>query len=231
MLRADTFYMAHCGPVQAFLINPSETRPLHELSSAGRGLGLSRTTPVRYVQARLADGDFLLLASQPSAGWTESVLRHPQRQGIDGMRRQLVDYAVADVNSVLIHAQAGTGRLRFLHRKPGAPGMAQAATEVQELRDIEASSPPPPKPGWRALKAHRARFSLRLKALPARRLRTPRPAQPAAPAPGAGVRRAGMEQPLDSGPAAATPTADPRAAPRAPPAPGDKARSWMTCAP
>ena len=84
VLRADTFYMAHCGPVQALLVNPSETRPLHELSSAGRGLGLSRTTPVRYVQARLADGDFLVLASKPSPGWTMTALRHPQRHGIDG---------------------------------------------------------------------------------------------------------------------------------------------------
>ncbi|MCU0486108.1 MAG: hypothetical protein MUC85_08365 [Anaerolineales bacterium] len=68
VLRADTFYMAHCGPVQALLISPSETRPLHDLPSAGRGLGLSRTTPVRFVQARLADGDCLVLASDPGSG-------------------------------------------------------------------------------------------------------------------------------------------------------------------
>jgi hypothetical protein len=209
VLRADTFYMAHCGPVQAFLINPRETRPLHEQSSAGRGLGLSRTTPVRYVQARLADGDFLLLASKPSAGWTESVLRHPQRQGIDGMRRQLVDYAVADVNSVLIHAQVGTGRLRFLHRKPGAPGMAQAASEVQELRDIEASSPPAAKPGLESAQSTPRQLMPASERAAPPQAALPRPAQPVPPALASSVRRAGMQQPLGGPPAAATPEATP----------------------
>jgi uncharacterized membrane protein len=203
VLRADTFYMAHCGPVQALLIHSSETRPLHELSSAGRGLGLSRTTPVRYVQARLADGDFLLLSSQPSPGWTATVLRHPQRQGIDGMRRLLMDYAVADINAVLIHAQAGTGRLRFLHRKPGAAGMAH------EALDADVSSTPLSKAGLFSDQSTPvpAQPAAKGDALPQTTI--PGPAPAAQPASSAGLRRAGMEQPLDSGPAASTPIATP----------------------
>ena len=197
VLRADTVYMAHCGPIYAMLVSPSETRPLHDPASAGRGLGISRTTPVRYVQARLADGDCLVLASRPAPGWTVTALQHPQRQGIDGMRRQLLDYAVADMNAVLIQAQGGTGRLRFLRRKPGAPEMAHAALDAQpddarlpvaERVDLDAaqtvSSQTPPQPV------------------------SPRPVRPL-PSASAGVRRASMEQPLDAGSAApaATPVA------------------------
>ena len=184
VLRADTFYMAHCGPVQALLINPKETRALHELTSAGRGLGLSRTAPARFVQARLADGDFLVLASQPSPGWTTTALRHPQRLGIEGMRRQLMEYAVADVNAVLIYAQAGSGRLRFLHRKPGEHAMAHPAPAVQTVQPAPASQPPP----------------------------APIPARPSHTAPAAGVRRAGMEQPLN--PSATPSPAEATLAPR-----------------
>lgn len=203
VLRADTFYMAHCGPVQVLLVSPSETRPLHELSSAGRGLGLSRTTPVRYVQARLADGDFLVLASQPSPGWTPTVLRHPQRQGIDGMRRQLVDYGVPDVNAVLIYAQAGTGRLRFLHRKPGAPGMAHEALDAapsgpplpQAEPVIDQTAPAPVQPTARDELHPRATH--------------PGPTRPAQAEPSTGVRRAGLEQPLGPGSERATTVATP----------------------
>lgn len=203
VLRADTFYMAHCGPVQALLVSPSETRPLHELSSAGRGLGLSRTTPVRYVQARLADGDFLVLASQPSPGWTTTVLRHPQRQGIDGMRRQLVDYGVPDVNAVLIYAQAGTGRLRFLHRKPGAPGMAH------EALDAEPSGPPLPQaePLIDQMAPESIQPKARDEVYP--RATHPGPARSAQDASGTGARRAGLEQPLGPGSERTTAAATP----------------------
>ena len=187
VLRADTFYMAHCGPVQVLLVGPKETRALHELASAGRGLGLSRTTPVRYVQARLADGDFLVLASQPSPGWTTTALHHPQRMGIEGMRRQLMEYAMADVNAVLISAQAGTGRLRFLHRKPVEQGMTHSAQSVPAVASTPAAQT----------------------AQAPRQPATPAPVRPSPAAPVTGMRRAGMEQPLEPGGATAPATATP----------------------
>mgnify|MGYP001059041276 FL=1 len=176
-LRGDTFYMAHCGPVQALLVNAQETRILHDLASAGRGLGLSRTTPVRYVQAQLAEGDYLVLSSRPAPGWTVTALRRPQRPGIDSMRRLLMDYAVADMNAVLIHAQAGTGRLRLLRRKVDAPDMAHTAPAVP------APSPATPPPEEPLLQTD-----------------VQVPAQPA-------IRRAGMDQPLDSSHSAPAPSA------------------------
>jgi len=194
--RADTFYMAHCGPVHAILIKPGETLALHDLQSAGRGLGLSRTTSVRFVQAQLADGDSLVLASHPAPGWTVTAL-HAQRQGMDGMRRQLLDHATPDMNAVLIQAQPGTGRLRLLRRKPGVPDMAhplEAAAAGDEPPEAtvselpEAIAVPVPAP-----------ISVPSTA--------PQPPRPTETASSPNVRRSSLAQPLESTP---PPVAPPR---------------------
>jgi hypothetical protein len=199
VLRADTFYMAQCGPVYAILINPNETHALHDLQSAGRGLGLSRTTPVRFVQARLEDGDCLVLASQPAPGWTVAALRHPQRQGMDGMRRQLLDYAVSEMNAVLIQAQSGTGRLRLLRRKPGVPDMAhpleevledQALPEADRVEMAEAASEPIQAPGSPSPAVQRHSIQP--------------PARPVETVPSPSVQRAGLGQSLVSIPSVST---------------------------
>jgi hypothetical protein len=130
-LRGDTLYMAHCGPVHAFVLTPTETQDLHDPQSAGRGLGLSRTTPVRFVQAKMNVDDYLVLATIATPGWTASNLRHPQRQGIEGLRRQLLDHGNQEMNAVLVQAQAGTGKLRLLRRKVGVPDMAHPAETAQ----------------------------------------------------------------------------------------------------
>ncbi len=241
VLRADTFYMAHCGPVQALLISPSETRPLHDLPSAGRGLGLSRTTPVRFVQARLADGDCLVLASQPAPGWTVSTLRHPQRHGIDGLRRQLMEHAVADMNAVVIQAQGGSGRLRFLRRKPGVPEMAHPALEPEpgetalgpvELVEFEESageaaqtlpSPAPVLPAAPTAAPASPPAAVPL-AAPTSVPASPPAVRPVETSPGAAVRRAGLEQPLEARPAAKASASAPAAAPIPPPAASPAAR-------
>jgi Flp pilus assembly protein TadG len=142
-LRVDTLYMAHCGPVHAFIVTPQETQHLHDPQSAGRGLGLSRTTPVRFVQAKMNADDFLVLATQASPGWTASSLRHPQRQGIEGMRRQLLDNANQEINAVIVQAQTGTGKLRLLRRKAGVPDMAHPA---EPARPASTPAAPPLAP-------------------------------------------------------------------------------------
>src|SRR4030042_1338980 len=48
VLRGDALYLAHCGPVHSFLINPHETQIMHDAHGAGQGLGLSKTTPLRF---------------------------------------------------------------------------------------------------------------------------------------------------------------------------------------
>ncbi len=125
VLRNDVIYMAQSGPVHAYVIAAQETQHMHNAQGAGRGLGLSRTTPIRYFQAKMAPSDFLLITVEPPPGWTENTLRPPSRVGLEGMRRKLLDHAARELKAVLIQAQSGSGKLRLLRRKAGLPDMAQ----------------------------------------------------------------------------------------------------------
>jgi len=123
-LRGDTLYMAQCGAVHAFLVTPTETQPMFDLQSSGRGLGLSRTTPMRFLQTKMRGDDYIVLATISSPGWSEASLKHPQQQGIEALRRQLLENASQEFNAVILQAQPGTGKLRLLRRKADAPEMA-----------------------------------------------------------------------------------------------------------
>ncbi|OGO27122.1 MAG: hypothetical protein A2136_11000 [Chloroflexi bacterium RBG_16_54_11] len=127
-LRADTLYVTQCGGVHAFVVTPKETQDMYDPQSSGRGMGLSRTTPMRFLHIKMNPDDFMVLATQAAPGWTGASLKHPQRQGIEVVRRQLLENGGQDFNAVIVQAQAGTGKLRLLKRKAEAPVMAQPAT-------------------------------------------------------------------------------------------------------
>jgi hypothetical protein len=135
-LRTDTLYIAQCGSVHAFLITPKETQHLYDLQSSGRGLGLSRTTPMRFLQIKMDPDDFLVLATQVSSGWISTPLKHPHRQGIEALRRQLLEDGSQDFNAVILQAQAGTGKLKLLKRKTEAPVMAHPTTVTQPVETV-----------------------------------------------------------------------------------------------
>jgi hypothetical protein len=145
VLRGDTLYLAHCGPVHSFLVNPRETQVMHDDQGAGRGLGLSKTAPVRFFQVNMQSGDYLVLSPHSPAGWISGGLRYTPRLGIEGMRRHLLDQAGSElssgtVRSVLLHAQGGEGKLRMLRRKAGTPDMAHTIPQP-ELQSPSVTQP------------------------------------------------------------------------------------------
>ncbi len=140
-LRADTLYIAQCGDVHAFLVTPKESQHLYDPQSSGRGLGLSRTTPLRFLQTSLNPEDFLVLATQAQPGWIKTPLKHPQPQGIEVFRRQLLDIDSQDFNAVILQAQAGTGKLKILKRKTDAPVMARPISPPQPVETESHSQP------------------------------------------------------------------------------------------
>ena len=144
-LRADTLYITQCGSVHAFLVTPQETQHLHDPQSSGRGLGLSRTTPMRFLQMKMDPDDYLVLSTLAAPGWTDNTIRHPQRQGIEAVRRQLLKSGGQEFNSVIVQALAGTGKLRLLKRKTETldmthpTGVAQPTTEETAITPTIAS--------------------------------------------------------------------------------------------
>src|SRR4030043_919637 len=141
-LRADTLYLVQCGTVHAFLVTPTGTQHLYDAQSSGRGLGLSRAMPIRFLQIKMAADDYLVLATIASPGWSEATLQHPDRQGIELLRHQLLNNANLDYNAVIVQTQAGTGKLRLLHRKAEAPDVAHSIMAEQPTEAV--SSPPLP---------------------------------------------------------------------------------------
>jgi hypothetical protein len=137
-LRADTLYMAHCGGVHEFVITPDQTQHIYDPQSSGRGLGLSRTTPIRFIQTRMSVNDYLVLATIASSSWSELSIVHPQQQGIEAVRRQLLEYSSQEFNAVIIQAQAGTGKLRLLKPKANVPDTVRPVESGQTSR---ATSP------------------------------------------------------------------------------------------
>jgi len=142
-LRADTLYITQCGAVHAFLITPKETQHLYDPQSSGRGLGLSRTTPMRFLQTKMGSDDYIVLATIASLGWSEATLKHPQHQGIEALRHQLLENASQEFNAVILHAQAGTGKLRLLRRKAGTPEMAGPVAVDQPANPVSTITPVP----------------------------------------------------------------------------------------
>ena len=132
-LRVDTLYIAQCGNVHAFWVKPTETQHLYDPQSSGRGLGLSRTTPMRFLQTKLETDDFLVLATQPSPNWVNTPLKTPHPQGIEVFRRRLLESGSQDFNAVILQAQAGTGKLKILKRKTDAPAMAHPTVAQQSV--------------------------------------------------------------------------------------------------
>jgi hypothetical protein len=140
-LRGDTLYMAQSGAVEAFLVTPENTQPLYDLQTSGRGLGLSRSMPIRFVQVKMSPDDYLVMSTIAPSAWSAESLKHPSQQGIDGLRHQLVDGGWSEFNAILVQAQAGSGKLRLLRPKVEAPNGQGPSITGQPISSLpEATS-------------------------------------------------------------------------------------------
>jgi hypothetical protein len=140
-LRPDTLYITQCGSVHVFLLTPQETQDLYDPQSSGRGLGLSRTTPMRFLQTKMDPDDYLVLATQSTLGWENASLKHPRSHGIEALRRQLMEDGSPDFNAVIVQAQAGTGKLKLLKRKTEAPPMTHPSAGTQPEQSETVGKP------------------------------------------------------------------------------------------
>ena len=125
VLRGQAAYLAYSGPASTYLVTAEATEQILDAEGAGRGLGISRTTNIRFAQAELHNGDFIVLACQAPPAWTVENLRLPTRPSLESMRRRLLDHATPQFSAVLIQVQAGEGKLRLLRRKSALTDMAQ----------------------------------------------------------------------------------------------------------
>lgn len=157
VLRGEQLTLAQCGPLQAFLITAARTDLLYDRDTAGRGLGLSRSTPIRFFQVSLQPNDTLILASHPAPTWSPGALGGMHGQGPESCRRRLINRTTPDVNAVLLHARPGPGKLHLLVARPadkpvpasvaGEEGTDQALMQsTSQVRQPAEPLNPPPLP-------------------------------------------------------------------------------------
>lgn len=106
--RDNRVTLAQCGPVQAFVLG-GDIQHLYDPQAAGRGLGLSQHTDIRFHQIELNQGDLMLLFPQLPSGWGEKTLQDVRGQKLDTLRRRFLAEAGPDLQAVLLATQPGDG--------------------------------------------------------------------------------------------------------------------------
>jgi hypothetical protein len=148
VLRGDRLTIAHSGPCHAFVVQADEAHHVYDPQLAGRGLGLTRSVSIRFSQAELKPNDVVIFTPQPPTGWIPSNLLNIHGQGMETLRRRLLSQAGADVNALVAHAQAGTGKLRMLRMKRPLQMVQVQEGEAAEIPAAEQEHPgePPTSP-------------------------------------------------------------------------------------
>ena len=143
VLKPDTLYMAQSGPTHAFLATGQGGEHYYDPQLSGRGLGLARTTQVRFMQITPQAGDLILLSTQPSPAWTTDFLQSRRQIGLEALRRDLIGQIEIDPFALLIQARPGSGRLRTARPKPVALVQEQPAgpDDDEELDELTGQAP------------------------------------------------------------------------------------------
>jgi hypothetical protein len=136
IMREGRLWLAQSGPTHVFIVTSEQTEHLYDPVLAGRGLGLSRTAPVRYSQVVLNINDALVLTPQPPPNWTSTTLKNATSQGAGNLRRHLLSQAAPHLNAVLAQAQNGNQKVHVLR-----PVRAQRPRGLMS-QEAEASSRP-----------------------------------------------------------------------------------------
>ena len=147
VLRDENISLAQSGLSHAFFITSKSADHIHDVSLAGNGLGLSKTTQLRFSQVQMQVNDALVISIQHPPSWNREALQSFQGQGPEGLRRKLLSRSGADLDSFMVHAQSGSGELRLLRPARGPkpiPAPIPAAAITQEaVSEISPSAEEP----------------------------------------------------------------------------------------
>jgi hypothetical protein len=143
VLRENRLSIAQSGLAHAFLLTDSGTEHVHDLSQSGNGLGLSRTTPIRFSQLHLQANDTGVIALHPPLSWSRESIDSLRGQGPESLRRRLLSQAGAELNAFLIHTQPGKGQLRLLRpmRPTASPPAGAAKSEAAGAAVVGTPAP------------------------------------------------------------------------------------------
>ncbi len=137
VFKENQLYLAQSGPVHAYLIAAGKAQHIHDPQISGRGLGLSRNTPIRFFHASLESNDTLLVAAESDPTWSQVTLAGLHGQGPESQRRKLLSRAGLDLNAYLMQARPGKGLVTRLSAQPARPSAAEVAAQPIEKEPVE----------------------------------------------------------------------------------------------
>jgi hypothetical protein len=152
VLHDEMLYLAQSGPVHSFIINSQGVEHFHDPVGCGRGLGVSRSVPIRFYRTSFTPGNLALLSAQPAAHWTAQSLSGSGQLSLDNLRRRLLTQADENLCFVMLRVRRGTGviqthALRSAESIPPAPLLASEPVvdaEPEMPGEIPATKFPPP---------------------------------------------------------------------------------------
>ncbi|HZW03851.1 MAG TPA: hypothetical protein VFF68_07985 [Anaerolineaceae bacterium] len=198
VLHGDLVYLAHCGPTYSFVLGREEVQANRD-TQMGRGLGLSRTLPIRFFQAKIEDGDIILLSHKAPPSWRAEAFTGSPKLGLEGLRRRLLNQAGADLQAVLVRVLPGKGEVT----SAPLPGRQWPERETPPAAAVPAAPPQPEA----AEKTPEPAVSITQPAA-AEEQPAPEPAvQLETPAPSVEVEASLAAAPVEEAPAADTPPA------------------------
>lgn len=150
-IRGSDLYLAHAGTTRTFVLSKEGVEEFSEFEGGSRGIGVSRSTPIRYYQTSLQNADLVLFTQNPPAGWNKASLADASKQTLDHLRRRLLDQAGFDIQAALIQVRQGKGDIhRLKPRTLFAASGSPLPPELEHAPETAASevhpSPEPPQP-------------------------------------------------------------------------------------
>lgn len=134
-LRGNALYIVQAGPTRVHWLSQGSTKLFHDVSLAGKGLGLSQTTRMYFAQAQLNPGDLLVMSANQPKEW-QAALESPGQVNLETLHRRLTNITTDSLNAALISVSEGVGENIIL--RP-----AQVRESAAPVPPAPAISPPP----------------------------------------------------------------------------------------
>ncbi|MFN7035115.1 MAG: hypothetical protein ACK4SN_02010 [Bellilinea sp.] len=148
VLHEEMLYLAHCGAVHSYVINAQTVEHYHDPQGAGRGLGVSRTTAVRFYRCAFQAGDLALLCVKPPQNWSRQTLLGSAQLSLDNLRRRLLVQPDENLGFVMLRTRKGTGEIHVRNLRMGEPELSplQRTVDLPSDQKEKPEAMPQPQP-------------------------------------------------------------------------------------
>ncbi|GIV63538.1 MAG: hypothetical protein KatS3mg045_0877 [Bellilinea sp.] len=140
VFHEEMLYLAHCGPVHSYVIHAQTVEHYHDPQGAGRGLGISRTTSVRFYRCPFQPGDLALLCVKPPQNWSRQTLLGSAQLSLDNLRRRLLVQPDENFSFVMLRTRKGAGEILVRNLRSGEPEFS-SLLRTDELLPAQGEKP------------------------------------------------------------------------------------------